>query len=157
MKREWLVILGLILSAGILVAPAAAKASVPAHAPGQAALIQANPSTTRSAAAPARQQIRKAPLANHWYAVPRGTTCVDIYLSQSTGSGSVGYECSPHGAWCWYQRGPSCDPSSGIITGLDYTCPGYPNHKYDDWTAVADSEGAEAFMPRHCVKAAYTS
>ena len=156
MKRSCLAMLGLGLSASLLIVPAAAQASISARASDHAAVIQVDVTVPGSATEAARDLIPKVPLANHWYAIPRGQTCVNIYTSTS-GLITDGYVCTPNGAWCWYQRGPSCDPSSGIIYGRSYTCPGYPNTRYSDWTAVADYYSAEAYMPRHCVKATYTS
>jgi hypothetical protein len=157
MKRSYLAILGLVLTASLLAIPAAAQASISARASGQAAVIKADVTAPGSAAEAARHLVPQVPFANNWYAIPRGTTCEFIYASTSTSSVQEGYICSPNGAWCWYQRGPSCDPSSGIILGSGYTCPGYPKTYYYDWTAVADYYGFETYMPRHCVRAAYTS
>ena len=157
MKRSCLAMLGLGLAASLLIVPAAAQASISARASDHAAVIQADVTVPGSATEAARDLIPKVPLANHWYAVPRGATCEGIFRGTNLQSGQVGNVCSPNGAWCWYQRGPSCDPSSGIIYGGAYVCPGYLNQRYSDWTAVADSAQHEAYMPRHCVKAAYTS
>jgi hypothetical protein len=157
MKRSYLAILGLVLTASLLAIPAAAQASISARASGQAAVIKADVTAPGSAAEAARHLVPQVPFANNWYAIPRGTTCLDIYSSTNTASTEDGYVCTPNGAWCWYQRGPSCDPSSGIINGTGYTCPGYPNNVYYDWTAVANLSGQKAYMERHCVKATYTS
>jgi hypothetical protein len=157
-RRYGFVLLGILIVAGFSLIPGHAHASTTARSLGHVAVVKAGVARSNASVEVGLDRGLHEPgmlRANNWYAIPRGNTCVNMWAHTNM-TGNVGTVCAPNGAWCWYQRGPSCDPSSGIIYGASYSCPGDSN-VYNDWTAVADYNGFEAYMARHCVKAAFTS